>query len=348
MKQRFRRVATVFAAVSMLVSIGVARAQEDSVTLRFMHHEDRVLITIPGGRPAPVVEISQSQVARLRSIFMTLECRVNPECHWLLPRGLEMPALLSPDELKRAMVSGGDELFTAFRGHLASARHVVFEINWSMLKWPLDLLYFKKQPLFLTKEVSYRVGSAVSASQSTISRASRGLLISDVTADPQRAIFDIAQYFPRADRLDVGDVNRRRLSSMTTIDFLAISAHGHIDAGPADSIRLHGEEWIVPQDLARLKPKLVYFDSCRLGISAEFLRALQEVGTKAVLAPVLSNEAGNSSTETISVVFREVSSGRKLPAALFAARTRLYETYRQDDVATRLWRAYPFRLYNFN
>lgn len=145
----------------------------------------------------------------------------------------------------------------------------------------------------------------------------------------------------------MGDVSRKHLSSNPMIDFLAISAYGNIDAGPSDSILLHGEEWIVPEDLARLKPKLVYFDNCRLGISTEFLRSLRKAGTNAVLAPILSNEAGNSSTETIGVFFQQISSGKSLPAALLSARAGLYEKYRQDDFATRLWRAYPFRLYHF-
>ena len=43
---------------------------------------------------------------------------------------------------------------------------------------------------------------------------------------------------------------------------------------------------------------------------------------KAVLAPILGNEVGNSSIETISVFFRQISLGKSLKGALGSARAR--------------------------
>jgi hypothetical protein len=44
---------------------------------------------------------------------------------------------------------------------------------------------------------------------------------------------------------------------------------------------------LTPAFVVALKPRIVYFDSCNLGLSVAFLDALQRSGTAYLLAPIL-------------------------------------------------------------
>ncbi len=75
---------------------------------------------------------------------------------------------------------------------------------------------------------------------------------------------------------------------------------------------------------------------------------LQASGTTYAVAPILSNEAGDSSTGTIEIFFSELAKGIDPVKALFSARSALYERYALDDIQTALWRSFPFRVYRLN
>ena len=73
------------------------------------------------------------------------------------------------------------------------------------------------------------------------------------------------------------------------------STHGTVSDEENDSMTL-GAETLVPKNFAGISPKLVYFDSCGLGVSLEFIDVFRQAGTLYYLGPIWSNEAGNSST----------------------------------------------------
>ena len=82
----------------------------------------------------------------------------------------------------------------------------------------------------------------------------------------------------------------------------------------------------------------------RLG--SRYINEFKKAGVKYVLGPIISNEAGESSTLTMRTFFREIHAGRV--TALHRARSRGYRAYGTDDVMTQLWRAFPFRIYALN
>jgi hypothetical protein len=87
-----------------------------------------------------------------------------------------------------------------------------------------------------------------------------------------------------------------------------MSVHGQIDNTTADHVGLgHGSG--TGADFLTIKPRLAYFDSCRLGVSGRFLKAFLEIGSLYFVAPVLSNEAGNSSTKTMQSFFKHLQQG---------------------------------------
>jgi hypothetical protein len=59
-----------------------------------------------------------------------------------------------------------------------------------------------------------------------------------------------------------------------------------------------GEESLRSEHLSHLSPSLVYFDSCNLGVSAQFIQSFRDRGTQFYVAPIMGNEAGESSTKT--------------------------------------------------
>lgn len=126
-----------------------------------------------------------------------------------------------------------------------------------------------------------------------------------------------------------------------------MSVHGKIDNTAPDQVVL-GSGSGVATDFSTIKPRLAYFDSCRLGVSGGFLNAFLEVGSLYFVAPVLSNEAGNSSTKTMQLFFKHLQQGTRPELALFLTRKELWEIYRDDTFAYRVWRAFPFRVYRLN
>jgi len=97
-----------------------------------------------------------------------------------------------------------------------------------------------------------------------------------------------------------------------------------------------------------IKPKLAYFDSCRLGVSNRFLKAFTAIGSLYYVAPILSNEAGNSYTKTMQWFLNHLGQGARPEIALFLTRKKLWETYSEDSFARHVWRSFPFRMYRLN
>ena len=91
-------------------------------------------------------------------------------------------------------------------------------------------------------------------------------------------------YQSRGDNLEV---HPEDLQNITGADFVLIS--GRL----TQRHRFRAHSW--PETL--VAPKLVYFDSCQLGINRGFLHSLHRSGTLYYVAP---NESGDSSTKTIS------------------------------------------------
>lgn len=245
------------------------------------------------------------------------------------------------DELSRAVLA-------PLAPALASTSEVIILIPTNRLRLPLDLLEVGGRPLFLACPVSYRFG-AVDEAPLRAARSWSAFVVSDVTADPQRACRDLRNRFDDVLYHDVGEVSREDVQDADRADVLVLSIHGSIgeEGADDDSMELEDDE-LVPGDFRGLRPRLAYFDSCQLGVSERFLSAFRAMGTRYYLAPIISNEAGNSSTQTMKRFFRHLREGRTPEDALFRTRRELYELYGSDRTLIRLYRAFPFRVYRLN
>ena len=116
-------------------------------------------------------------------------------------------------------------------------------------------------------------------------------------------------------------------------DFLLISAYGSVTpswgSAPADEddvIEL-GERDMEADALDGSRFKLVYLDSSQLGISESFIASARRNGVRHFLAPLINNEAGNSSTFMIRYFFGGLSQGRSPMDALFQTRRGIHQEF---------------------
>ena len=241
----------------------------------------------------------------------------------------------------------GECIYEPISDFMGSASEIQFVIDRDMVTYPFDILRYGDTQLFLSKPVSYSFEKRP-VSQLSVSTDWVGLIASDVTADPERGCLLVKVMYPRSEYFDVWGLTPQDIEKMDDPDFILISTHGSVSEDDNDSMTLGAEE-LVPKNFSGKSPKLVYFDSCGLGVSLEFIDVFQQAGTRYYLGPIWSNEAGNSSTKTIDFFFAALLKGSSPPYALFEARKALYETFRsKDDFKTLMWRAFIFRVYQLN
>jgi hypothetical protein len=267
--------------------------------------------------------------------------------------GLKMLfARLEKREVTRAEINPllegvGAHIFTPIAELVDSSTEIQFIIPGRFLTFPLDLLHFKGRPLFLQKPVTYSF-EKIGAGQIPLSPRHTALILEDRSINPERCCQILKDALPSSGYYIMEDMNLTKLSSLQAVDILLISAHGGVQNANTDSMKM-GEERLGPEHLSHLSPSLVYLDSCNLGVSAHFIQSFRDRGTQFYVAPILSNEAGNSSTKTIAFFFERLKAGDTPSKALFYTRKKLYEFYGEKDGFNKLlWRAFPFRVYLLN
>jgi hypothetical protein len=250
-------------------------------------------------------------------------------------------------EINPLLEEFGALIFTPIAELVDSAPEIQFVIPGRFLTFPLDLLHFKGSPLFLQKPVTYSF-EKIGSGQFPLSSQQAALIISDKSTDPENGCQVLKDMLPSSGYYKIEEMNIAKLSSVRAADILLISAHGDVQFANTDYMKM-GEESLRPEHLSRLSPSLVYFDSCNLGVSAHFIQSFRDRGTQFYVAPIMGNEAGNSSTKTIAYFFERLKAGDTPSRALFYTRKKLYEFYgEKDGFNMLLFRAFPFRVYSLN
>ena len=155
----------------------------------------------------------------------------------------------------------------------------------------------------------------------------------DPETDPENGAGEAQRLFPASDLLHIEQADPRMFAH-ADYDFLLISAYGSVTpswgSAPADEddvIEL-GERDMEADALDGSRFKLVYLDSSQLGISESFIASARRNGVRHFLAPLINNEAGNSSTLMIRYFFGGLSQGRSPMDALFQARRGIIRSSR--------------------
>ncbi|MFN8440169.1 MAG: hypothetical protein U0175_05335 [Caldilineaceae bacterium] len=226
-------------------------------------------------------------------------------------------------------------------------RIIVYE---DVVRCAFDLLHFEGAPLFLQRPICYQVDEGEGEDNPTIELGS-ALLIADLTADPEEACRSVAKLLPDAQYAEMKNASMRMIQDAASeLDVLVISAHGDIDEESRGGLYLN-DETLRAGLVGKLEAWVVYFDSCQQGANMTYLDAFQEESdTQYYLAPIVSNDAGDSSTNTMIWFFTALLRHKNPIRALFETRKRLYEFYHDQkklNLVTALNKAFVFRLYEF-
>jgi len=237
----------------------------------------------------------------------------------------------------------GQQVFNPIQSMVDNASQIEFVITKECSRFPFDALYFNGVQLFLQKPVLYHLNK-VHNSKIDVTSAWKGFMVSERTADPDRGVLLVKKLFPGSTYFDSSQVYLTDFAKAGQKDFVLISTHGSVKGLFLDHLAVY------PKHLSPMKPRLVYLDSCTLGISHDFLNTLQKAGTIYYLGPILSNEDGNSSTITMNEFFKGLLKGEAPSRALFSARKILYNHFKtqNNDFNMLMYRAFTFRVYRLN
>lgn len=243
------------------------------------------------------------------------------------------------------------ELIAPVAAQLRSASCVVFVIPPESMHFALDLLTLDGKPLFIQKPVGFAFVRGVDFKRQPVTPSSKGLIIRDPDTDPEDGARSAHSLYP-ASRLLFMNQAKPRTVEQARADFILISGHGSVtmpwDSSEDDDSVGFGDDEMTASELRKSRHKLVYLDSCQIGMSKDLIEASRRAGGQFFLAPIISNEAGNSSTRTIRYFFGALREGQTPMRALFAARQKLYNDFNGRVSAEKLlYYSYPFRIYGF-
>jgi len=250
-------------------------------------------------------------------------------------------------EFKKLITSLSKSVIYPFEKQIKECDLLRFVIYDDMIRAALDLLEINGEPLFLQKQICFQVEAGEGEAQPKL-KLNSALLVADLTADPDKACADVAKLFPTSKYYDVSKASLSLIKQYATkVDALIISAHGDLDDENSGEVYIN--EIPLDSDTADdIESSIVYFDSCQQGANLDFIETLQEEGeVQFYLAPLTSNQAGDSSTKTMIWFFTDLLKHGNPIKALFDTRKKLYEFYTNKnlDPLKLLYKAYPFRIY---
>ena len=235
-------------------------------------------------------------------------------------------------------------LFNPIEGLLKKAKQIHFIVDDKSFRYALDLVPYKGKPLFLQYPISFSSNKVSVHQKSFYSENWSGLSISDHTADPQNAVSYLGELLTKNSHYKMEELSYEKLSQSHPIDVLLFSLHG--EGTKSNASMTLNDETLYAEDIAHLKSKLIYLDSCQMGSSIGFLKKLKEYGNEFLIAPLFSNEAGGSSTATISGFFANLKAGHSPSVSMYKVRKKLFERYSKSESIDNAYRkAFPFRVF---
>lgn len=252
-------------------------------------------------------------------------------------------------KLKDSIEFLSKKIIEPFANDLKKYDHICFVIDYDLVKASLDLLELDGKSLFLTHAIHYVMEEGTPEGKPEVEMGS-ALVVCDLTCDPEKAgekvqeLFEEAEYFLMQDT-SVPEI----LKKSEDLNVLIVSAHGDIEEETSGSVGINSE-YISSDEIDKVQTDLIYFDSCQQGINTDFLEVFQEeCNTTYYTAPIISNDAGDSSTKTMTWFFEDLKKTKNPVISLWETRKKLYKTYKDKGLplVTILNKSFPFRLYEF-
>lgn len=252
-------------------------------------------------------------------------------------------------KLKESVSTLSKLFLSDFSDKLRDYDHICFVIGYEFVKCAFDLLEIDGKPLFLTHIIHYIMDEGEPETKPEIKLGS-SLIVCDLTCDPEKAGEEVKKLFQESEYFKMEDTSVNEiLEKSEDLDVLIVSAHGDIEDETSGSVGIN-EEYLTSDEMEKVSASLVYFDSCQQGINTDFLEVFQEeCNVTYYTAPIISNDAGDSSTKTMTWFFEDLKKTGNPVNALFETRKKLYKTYKDKGLShvVILSKAFPFRLYEF-
>lgn len=254
------------------------------------------------------------------------------------------------DQLEQTVEALSQALIAPFSDQIKTCDLIRFLVYEDLIRSPLDLLLHEDKPLFLQRSICYQIDEGYGDDSPQLEVGS-ALLIADLTADPEEACKQVSKLIPDSQYAKMEEANLTIIkTSADQVDALVVSAHGDLDTDNCGGVWIN-DQAIRSKIIETLEAGIVYFDSCQQGSNMEFLQAFQEESeVQFYLAPIISNDAGDSSTRTMLWFFKDLLNHGNPIQALFETRKRLFDFYAIQeglDAITSFNKSFAFRLYEF-
>lgn len=240
-------------------------------------------------------------------------------------------------------------LMEPFSAMLSQVTHIVFQIDEYSVRFALDLLHHNGTPLFLTHQITYTSTSFEIQTDPNV-QVDKAYLVADFTCDPENGLRQVSNHLDNSLFHTMGESDLDTIIEHTLEkDILVISAHGRVEDDGTGSIEINDEE-LDTDLLEEIQVVLTYFDSCQTGVCWDFIETFtEEKSTHYYVAPIISNDAGDSSTKTVIWFFEHIKKSGNPADALYQTRKALYNFYTDKalNLVTVLNKAFAFRLYEF-
>ncbi|MCP5496482.1 MAG: hypothetical protein H7A23_18200 [Leptospiraceae bacterium] len=254
------------------------------------------------------------------------------------------------DEFSKSIQYLSEKIIQPIKDLLEEVDHICFFIDTDFVCHAYDLLEANGKPLFLTHAITYTITDFEIDEDAEI-EIEDGLIVSDKTCDPEKACKILHAKLTNCEYYEMEDISVEEIEEEADdVSLLLISAHGELDDDNSGEITINDES-LTDDELENIDCTIVYFDSCQMGVNVDFLEVFsEEETTQYYMAPIISNDAGDSSTNTILWFFENLEKAKNPTKSLFATKKKLYQHYSEKklDKITILNKAFPFRLYEFD
>jgi hypothetical protein len=250
-------------------------------------------------------------------------------------------------KLNAATAELSNALIEPAAGLIGQTDHINFIVDKTLVRCAFDLLEVNNKPLYLSHKITYSA-FGYRANNPALT-AQGGYFVADASTDPEDGFKKASALFTGATWESVENSSLAEIGREGSYNILAISGHGSLDNTNSGSIAINDEE-LDSDTMENIDVALAYLDSCQQGANWDFIETFHnEKNAKFMLAPITSNDAGDSSTLTVVWFFENLKKSRDVAHALFKTRTKLYNHYKTaglDPVAI-INKAFCFRLYEF-
>ena len=237
------------------------------------------------------------------------------------------------------------ELLKPIKKFILNHETINVKISESSIKIPFEFLRINNEFLYRTKSTIYSYNKLQSDAFPKVD-LNNGFIVTDLTADPENACGSVKKKYNNSYFNYIENTNIDTIQKAKDFDFLLMSVHGIIDINSCQGhIKINNEK-LYPSTFSQKNLKLIYFDSCHLGKAKNFVDRFHSLDAQYYLGPIISNEAGNSSTKTILTFFNFLENNN--PVVSLMKTKQALRKYSNNNILVELWFAAPFRIYKLS